>query len=366
VIYTSGSTGVPKGVKITHSNLGHYLQAMRSALGIAATDRCLHTASFSFSSAVRQLLLPLSCGATVVIATADELRDPLLLFETVRREGVSVVDLVPSYLRVATGILADLEPQARRELLDNRLRLILSASETLHADLPYRWAAELRHGARFFNMYGQTETTGIVTLYEIPPSTAPSTQAMPVGKPIAGARVDVLDPAGRPVPAGVPGEIWIGGATVGQGYLDEALTVARFRPDPFDATPGARLYRTGDRGRIRGDGNLEHLGRLDDQVKVRGFRIEPAEIEAILNAHPQVLESVVVVDATATGGKRLVAAVVKRGVEADDPSFAKRLRDHLKAKLPDYMVPAVVVELATLPRTPGGKLDRNAVLTRPA
>ena len=324
VIYTSGSTGAPKGVMITHANTCHYVRAMQAALGITSGDRYLHTASFAFSSSMRQFLLPLSCGATVVLATTDEVRDPLALFQSVRGQGVSIIDVVPSYLRAATRMLAGMEAGDRAALLDNQLRLILSASETLHSDLPEQWTASFRHPARLVNMYGQTETTGIVTVFPITSPGDGAARPVPLGRPIARTRVYVLDAARELVPPGVPGEVFIGGPGVGRGYLDEAATAERFVPDPFGAAPGGRLYWTGDLARIRPDGNLEFLGRVDQQVKVRGFRIEPGEIEAALNAHPQVLGSAVVAQDAGAGGKRLVAYVVRRTGEPPAPDAAAR------------------------------------------
>jgi aspartate racemase len=188
VIYTSGSTGAPKGVMITHANTCHYVRAMQAALGITSGDRYLHTASFAFSSSMRQFLLPLSCGATVVLATTDEVRDPLALFQSVRGQGVSIIDVVPSYLRAATRMLAGMEAGDRAALLDNQLRLILSASETLHSDLPEQWTASFRHPARLVNMYGQTETTGIVTVFPITSPGDGAARPVPLHRSIFGGR----------------------------------------------------------------------------------------------------------------------------------------------------------------------------------
>jgi amino acid adenylation domain-containing protein len=400
VIYTSGSTGQPKGVMITHGNVSHYCDAMRGVLRIAAGDRYLHTASFAFSSSARQFMLPLSCGAAIVVATTAQIRDPRALFEVIQQHGVSILDVVPSYWRSCTQLLAHLEPASRAALLDNQLRLILSASEPLLWDVPTGWS-RFGHGAQLINMFGQTETTGIVTTYPIPAGEDDSVKVVPIGRPIANTQVYLLDSFGQLVPLGVKGEMYIGGAGVGKGYLNQPeLTAHRFVPDPFSATPGARLYRTGDVARYLPDGKIEFFGRRDQQIKVRGFRVEPGEIEAVLRQHPGVRESVVVAqregrseergtdDAhssadtlptklvayvvperraevrgpgpTAAGGEQRAESGSGSPLAPDAPTPAE-LREFLKQKLPAYMVPSSIVEVTTLPLTPNGKVDRKAL-----
>ncbi|MBP7148250.1 MAG: amino acid adenylation domain-containing protein [Acidobacteria bacterium] len=361
VIYTSGSTGRPKGVMITHANLCAYVGALRSALEITAADRYLHTASFGFSSAMRQLAVPLAAGATVVVATADEVRDPVALLRLARERRVSVLDVVPSHWRSLLDALQALEPAARAALLDNDLRLVLSASEPLPWDVPRAWARLAGRRARLVNMFGHTETTGIVTLYPIPePAAGDRSPVVPLGRPIANTRVYVLDDALRQVPIGAAGEVHVGGAGVGRGYLHRPdLTAERFIPDPFVA--GSRLYRTGDLARFRGDGTLEFLGRADDQVKVRGSRIEPAEIEAALREHPGVRDAAVVAGGD-PGRERLAAFFVARGAS---PPAARELRAFLGRRLPECMVPAAIEAVAALPLTATGKLDRRALARGP-
>lgn len=327
VIYTSGSTGKPKGVMITQGNLGHYLQSMRRATGIVESDIYLHTASISFSSSVRQLLLPLSVGAAVVIATNDEIRDPIELFTTIKRREVTVIDLVPSYWRGCVDALRSLADASRAELLDNNLRLILSASEPLLSDVPRAWRFELRHQAELINMFGQTETAGIVATCPITPSKENQPGVVPIGRPINTARIYLLDDRQQPVADGEAGEICIGGPTVGLGYLNHPeLTAQKFVRDSFAAGSEARLYRTGDLGRLRLDGTLEFQGRIDNQVKIRGHRVEPAEIESTLLEHRGVCEVAVIATDDQPANSRLVAYVAPHPIAAPTIGGRERYR----------------------------------------
>lgn len=352
VIYTSGSTGKPKGVLITHSNLANYLLALNREIGIASSDRYLHTASIAFSSSRRQLLLPLSQGASVVIASADERKDPIALFRMIKKSGVTVMDAVPSFWRSCTTILADLPDAERCELLDNRLRLMLSASEPLTSNVPRIWTNDFEHTARHVHMFGQTETAGIVSLYRVPKTIEPDTY-VPVGGPIANTDIYVLDESGRKCAVGEPGEVYIGGAGVGRGYLNRPELTA----EKFIERDGRRLYRTGDWARISLQGRLEFAGRQDQQVKLRGFRVELGEVEAALAQHSSVRECVVVArtsDAPNTGEKRLVAYYVPR----EGIVTAADLRAYLSDRLPDYSVPSAFVSMEALPLSANGKVDR--------
>ena len=359
VIYTSGSTGKPKGVRISHGNLCHYVQAMQQSLGIQATDIYLHTASIAFSSSVRQLMMPLCHGATVAIATTKQRTDPLLLFTAIQQYGVTVMDVVPSYWRNCIQRLMGLPEAARQQLLNNALRLILSASEPLWADIPRRWRQKINHPAQLINMFGQTETSGIVAVYPIPQTLAAGVSVVPLGHPIANTQIYLLDPFLQPVPLGVTGELYVGGAGVGQGYLHQPeLTAARFISNPLGTASGDRLYKTGDLARYRGDGTLEFVSRIDNQVKLRGFRIELGEIEAVLIQHPLVQEAAVVLRGEDPEQQYLAAYVVLSEETTDEiADISTWLRSHL----PDYMVPAMVVALEALPLTPNGKLDRPAL-----
>ncbi|WP_254173999.1 amino acid adenylation domain-containing protein [Planktothrix pseudagardhii] len=360
VIYTSGSTGKPKGVQVTHANLCHYAQAMSQVLNITAEDVYLHTASIAFSSSVRQLIVPLASGATVKIATSEQRKDPQSLFTTIKQHSVTVIDIVPSYWRNCIHTLASLEPVTKQALLDNKLRLIVSASEPLLSDLPTQWTFGFQHKARLINMFGQTETCGIVATYPIPAQQDEPIKIVPIGRPITNTQIYLLDCHLQPVPVGVPGEVHIGGFGLARGYLNSPeLTKEKFIPNPFSQEEGTRLYKTGDNARYLPDGNIEFLGRLDRQVKIRGFRIELGEIEAALAQHPEVRETVVLARDDQPDNKRLVAYVVPN----HEPPATIELRHFLQQKLPDYMVPGAFVMLSSLPLTPNGKVDRRALET---
>jgi amino acid adenylation domain-containing protein len=351
VIYTSGSTGNPKGVMITHGNLANYLLALNHEIGIESSDRYLHTASIAFSSSRRQLLLPLSQGASVVIASADQRKDPIALFRMIQSEDVTVMDAVPSFWKNCTAILADLPVSERRELLGNRLRLMLSASEPLTANVPRTWMNEFHHSARHVHMFGQTETAGIVSLYHVPP-TIESDIYVPVGRPIANTDIYILDENRELCSMGEAGEVYIGGPGVGRGYLNRPELTA----EKFVDRDGLRLYRTGDWARISHEGRLEFVGRQDQQVKLRGFRVEIGEVEATLSQHPSVRECAVVTraDDYRLGEKKLIAYFVPR----EGSLSGAELRAFLSGRLPDYAVPSAFVSLNALPLSANGKIDR--------
>jgi aspartate racemase len=269
------------------------------------------------------------------------------------------MDLVPSYWRSCLHALAELDPEERAGLMCRDLRLIVSASERLLSDVPDGWTQDLGHGAELVNMLGQTETTGIVSVYPIPRRRFERASPVPVGLPIPGTSLYLLDARLAPVPIGIPGEVFLGGAGVGRGYLGQPdLTAERFVPDPWSRAPGARLYRTGDLARRLPNGTIDFIGRRDDQVKVRGFRIEPGEVEAALCRHPAIRAGVVLAQEGAPGDRRLTAFFVPLREPAPDMG---ELRSFLLGILPDYMVPAAFVPVPSLPLTPTGKVDRRAL-----
>ncbi|WP_420128650.1 amino acid adenylation domain-containing protein [Longimicrobium sp.] len=344
VIYTSGSTGRPKGVVVTHANAADFFVGMDPVVGGPVPGTWLAVTRIGFDIHVVELLWTLARGFRVVVhPDPEQAREEGTLARSVRRHGVTHLQCTPS-------LAAMMVAESGVEALSGLERIFLGG-EALPAGLAEQIHAVLPGG--LVNLYGPTETTVWSAAHAVRGGEA----VVPIGRPMANTRVYVLDPALRPRPVGVPGELYVAGPGVTRGYLGRpGLTAERFLPDPFGGELGARLYRTGDRVRWRPNGALEFLERLDEQVKVRGFRIEPGEIEARLAEHPAVREAVVLVREDAPGDQRLVAYVV-----GDAAPGAEVLRAHLSERLPDYMVPAAYVALGALPLTPNGKLDRKAL-----
>ncbi|HEY0036134.1 MAG TPA: amino acid adenylation domain-containing protein, partial [Longimicrobium sp.] len=325
VIYTSGSTGTPKGVMIEHRSLANHTGWQAGAFGIGPDDTVLQRTSISFDASVWELWTTLATGARLVLLPPDAAKDPGAMGRVIEERGVTVVQFVPTLLQAVLRGLPD------GALL--RPRLVFCGGEPLTQPLVAE--ARARGVGEVVNLYGPTEGTIDATAYRC----GDEDRAPAIGAPVANVRIYVLDGAGEPVPVGVAGELFIGGAGVARGYLDRpAVTAERFVPDPLGGEPGARLYRTGDLGRWRADGTIEFLGRNDFQVKIRGFRIELGEIEARLREHPSVREAVVAARAEGSADARLVAYVVgSDSVEID------ALRSYLSERLPEHMVPAAYV-----------------------
>ncbi|MEV8097872.1 amino acid adenylation domain-containing protein [Kitasatospora sp. NPDC085879] len=348
LIYTSGSTGRPKGVLVTHAGIRNRVLWTVRRHGIGPADRVLQKTTATFDASVWELVAPLVAGGTVVLAPAAAQADPAGLLRTAAAHRVTILQFVPSVLR-------DIAEQPNLADCD-ALRLVLSAGEPLPAELARQ--VEKRTGAEVFNTYGPTECAIDATAhrYRAAEDTGP---VVPIGRPLDNAEAHVLDGDGRPAPDGAPGELHLGGAGLARGYLGRPdLTADRFVPDPFAASPGGRLYRTGDLVRRRADGTLEFLGRLDHQVKIRGVRVEPGEVEAALADCPGVAAAAVVAWPDPESGARLVGYVVPTEPSATDPAL---LRDRLAQRLPKQYVPSLIGLVDSLPRTSTGKLDRRAL-----
>lgn len=346
ILHTSGSTGRPKGVLVPHGGIANRVRWLAHRHKLGPADRFLLKTTIGFDAAGLELFSPLISGGAVAVAPADAERDPAALLRAVGDHRVTVLQGVPSVYRR----LAEQSGWERA----TALRLIFSAGEPLHAELCGA-LAELAPRAEIWNTYGPTEASVDITEHRWDP--AQRTGAVPIGRPIANMRALVLDPAGRPVPVGVPGELHAGGIGLALGYQGRAdQTAERFVPDPY-GPPGERLYRTGDRVRWQADGTLEYLGRLDHQVKVNGVRIETGEVEAALAAHPWVRAAVAAAVPDGSGGHRLVAWVQSRG----ERLRPEELRTFLRRSLPDPLIPSLYVPVADFPLTANGKIDRSAL-----
>jgi amino acid adenylation domain-containing protein len=346
VIYTSGSTGRPKGVCVSHRAICNHLLWRQEAYPLSPADRFLHKASVSFDIGTWEIFAPLVAGARSVIARPGGQQDGAYLARLMASERVTVAHFGPAMLRAMLD-----EP----ELKDcANLRQVFCGGEPLTPELQARFFERLG-AASLHQQYGPTETTVDVTVWDCRQD-GPQ-HRIPIGRPIANTRLYVLDRWMRPVPAGVGGELYVGGAPLARGYHGRpALTAERFVPDPLSGEAGGRLYRTGDLGRHLPDGSVEFLGRADNQVKVRGFRVEPGEVEAALGRQAGVRECVVVASEDESGDKRLVAYLI---CEEGKTLVIADVRRGLKALLPDYMVPSSLVLLEEWPLTPSGKVDRQ-------
>jgi amino acid adenylation domain-containing protein len=342
-IYTSGSTGRPKGVQICHQAVVNFLEAMRHEPGLTAKDILLSVTTLSFDIAALESFLPLGVGACLVLASQEMATDATQLMRRLACGDITVMQATPTtwHMLLASGWQG------------NQRMKILCGGETLSRELA---AQLLPRSAALWNMYGPTETTIWSSVYQV---TGKEDASIPIGRPIANTEFYLLDEYFQPLPVGIPGRLYIGGAGVARGYLNRpGLSAERFVPHPFSQTAGARLYDTGDLARYREDGSIEYTGRADFQVKVRGFRIEPGEIEAALEQHSQVQRAVAVVREDVPGDRRIVAYCVP---SSEQKPAVNDLRCHVQEILPEYMVPSVFIILDAMPLTPGGKVDRRAL-----
>jgi amino acid adenylation domain-containing protein len=341
IIYTSGSTGIPKGVVVTHGGLTNVIVDSIKILQVEPQSRVSQLASLTFDASVAEILLTLCAGASICIVPPNRLVSIPELMGALQRGGVTVLGCVPS-------ILGLIDP---RDLPG--LKTVIVGGESCPKETAARWLGQ----RRFLNAYAPTEATIYSTLSECLPDECAA--GLPFGRPIANARMYILDESLNPVPVSVVGELCIGGAGVARGYWRRPeLTAEQFIPDPFSDQPSSRLYRTGDLGRFRPDGKIDFLGRIDDQVKIRGHRIELGEIETVLHQAPDVSNCAVIVREDQPGDKRLVAYVVMNSERPMKPSI---LRGYLREKLPAYMVPVAFVRMKEWPLTPNGKTDRRAL-----
>ncbi|MFM6106645.1 MAG: amino acid adenylation domain-containing protein, partial [Sphaerospermopsis kisseleviana] len=355
VIYTSGSTGKPKGVMISHRSLVNAYWGWEEAYQLSThTSSHLQMASFSFDVFTGDMVRALCSGGKLVLCPRELLLMPEQLYQLMQTEKVDCGEFVPVVMRNLIGYLE--KTGQNLELL----KVLVVGSDSWYVQ-EYQQLQRLCHqNTRIINSYGTSETTIDSCYFESSAINLASDVLVPIGRPLSNIKIYILDGNLKPVPIGVHGELYIGGAGVARGYLNQPeLTQAKFIPNPFSDVKSERLYKTGDLARYLADGNIEYLGRIDNQVKVRGFRIELSEIEAVLNTHPQIQQAVVMVTEDIYVHKRLVAYIAI----SDNFITSNQVREFLKQKLPDYMVPSAFVTLETLPLTPNGKIDKKALPT---
>ncbi len=355
VIYTSGSTGLPKGAMIERSGMLNHLRAKISALDLSAADVVAQTASQSFDISVWQFLSALLAGGRVHIFSDEDAHDATRLLKEIERVGITIFETVPSLLSAMMDEEETLSEGERRKL--PALRRMIPTGEALPPELCRRQLSAFPNVA-MLNAYGPTECSDDVTHYEIDEPPAAAMVRVPIGRPVANTFMYILDEHLSPVPVGIRGELFVGGVGVGRGYLYDARRTSEAFVPNLIGKAGARMYRTGDLARYLPDGTIEFLGRKDHQVKLHGFRIELGEIEAVLAVHPGVREVAALVTEDAAGNERLACYVVPVQENAPDTS---ELREFLKERLPEYMVPSAFVRLGEMPLTPNGKLDRRAL-----
>ncbi len=347
VIYTSGSTGQPKGVMLSHSNLSNHMFWMQETFPLTKTDRVLQKTPFSFDASVWEFYAPLLVGGQLLIAQPGGHTDSDYLLKTIAQQQVTTVQLVPSLLQM-------LLEQGGIENCQ-LLKRVFCGGEILPVALQEKLLSQLN--VNLCNLYGPTECCIDVTFWNC--QREMYGQRIPIGRPISNTQIYILDSNLQSLPVGIPGELHIGGAGLARGYLNRPeLTQEKFIPNPFSNYPDSRLYKTGDLARYLPDGNIEYLGRIDNQVKIRGFRIELGEIETVLKQHSQVQSSVIIDQEDTPGNKRLVAYIVPQKEATPTPN---EMRQCLKEKLPEYMIPSAFVILESLPLTPNGKIDRRAL-----
>jgi amino acid adenylation domain-containing protein len=339
LIYTSGSTGRPKGVMVAHKGLCNLAEEQKEAFGLCGSgtqSRVLQFASFSFDASVSEVFSTLAAGGSLVVYGRERMMPGEDLKRVLREEEITAVTLPPT----ALGVMGEAGLKG--------LQTVIAAGEACPAEVVGRWGK----GRRFLNAYGPTEASVCASIGEL---NGGGDRRPAIGRPIANTQIYILDEEMGPAPVGVRGELYISGVGVARGYVGRPeLTAERFVPNVFSDVGGERLYRTGDVCRYRSDGKIEYVGRADDQVKVRGYRIELREVEAVLNEHPGVKQSVVVASEDGRAGKRLLGYVV-----AEEGVTATELKKYLRERTPEYMVPEAIILLEEMPITANGKIDRK-------
>jgi amino acid adenylation domain-containing protein/thioester reductase-like protein len=355
--FTSGSTGRPKGVVVDHRALANYARAAADAYGVGSTDRVLQAASLGFDLSLEEIVITLTAGATLVVRSAGPIESVQAFFEECTEQRLTILSITSALWHELTLRLAD-----RSVSLPPLIRLVILGADVARADVLPAWQRATLGRVRLINSYGLTETTIVATIWEAGAQPlSGGSGALPIGRPLRNVSAYVLDARGELLPVGVAGEICIGGQAVARGYLnDDEQTRARFVPDPF--VRGGWMYRSGDRGAVRSNGELEFLGRADYRVKVQGVRIELGEIEARLREHDGVVEAVAVAKTGATGDTELDAHVMVSSADVT----SGMLTQHLRATLPPAAVPARVYVVDRFPLTPAGKIDRRALASGPA
>ncbi|MEH2349573.1 MAG: amino acid adenylation domain-containing protein [Nostoc sp.] len=371
MIYTSGSTGLPKGVIIRHGSAINHIYAEFDALGLTENFNFLQTAPASSDISVWQFLAPVLIGGKTIIVGTETICNPENLFQVIKEEKITIVELVPVVL---SGLLDYISRLPISETLLPNLKWMMVTGESVSVELVNKWL-RMYPSIKVVNAYGPSEAADDITQYIIDKPLPENQRTVPIGKPLANLNIYILDAQMQLLPIGSPGEICVSGFGVAEGYWqNEEMTKSSFVPNPFSTNakplPGIQrdlIYKTGDLGRWLPDGNIEFLGRIDHQVKIRGFRIELGEIEMLLSQHPAVGENVVVVTEDSLGDKRLIAYIVPSAEYTDFQDslafkiYDSELRNYLKERLPDYMLPSTFMMLESLPLTPSGKLDRRAL-----
>jgi len=356
VIYTSGSTGKPKGVMIEHHAIADHCRVFQSYYQLVSSDRVLQFASLSFDSSVEEIFSTLTAGARLIVRgnTVWTITD---FSQKVIENGMTVVDIPVAYWQQWLRETVQLPDS----VLNNSLKLVGVGGDMMRPEMLHLWWQTPMNSIRLINAYGPTEATVTTTAFEITSQFNKGTphQKIPIGRPLANKMVYILDTYNNPVPIGVPSELHIGGTGLARGYLNRPeLTAEKFIKNPFSDDPDARLYKTGDLARYLPDSNIEFLGRVDNQIKIRGFRVELGEIEKVLAQHPLIRENVVIVHEVSQTDKRLVAYIVPNKGQLIENT---ELSSFMSERLPDYMIPSAWVTLEALPLTPTGKIDRRAL-----